>query len=35
MAELKTKRNKGDVETFLNSVPDEKKGGTVSPSWNL
>ena len=25
MAELKTKRNKGDVETFLNSVPDEKK----------
>ena len=25
MAELKTKRNKGDVEAFLNSVPDEKK----------
>jgi len=25
MAELKTKRNKGDVETFLNSVADEKK----------
>ena len=25
MAELKTKRNKGDVETFLNNVPDEKK----------
>ena len=24
MAELKTKRNKGDVEAFLNSVPDEK-----------
>ncbi len=25
MAELKTKRNKGDVETFLNNVPDERK----------
>jgi len=25
MAELKTKRNKGDVEAFLNSVPDERK----------
>jgi len=25
MAELKTKRNQGDVEAFLNSVPDEKK----------
>jgi len=25
MAELKTKRNKGDVEAFLNSVADEKK----------
>jgi hypothetical protein len=25
MAELKTKRNKGDVEAFLKSVPDEKK----------
>jgi hypothetical protein len=25
MAELKTKRNKGDVQAFLNSVPDEKK----------
>ena len=25
MAELKTKRNKGDVEAFLNSIPDEKK----------
>lgn len=25
MAELKTKRNKGDVEAFLNNVPDEKK----------
>ena len=25
MAELKTKRNKGNVEAFLNSVPDEKK----------
>jgi len=25
MAELKTKRNKGSVEAFLNSVPDEKK----------
>jgi len=25
MAELKTKRNKGDVEPFLNSVADEKK----------
>ena len=25
MAELKTKRNKGNVESFLNSVPDEKK----------
>ena len=25
MAELKTKRNKGDVEAFLNRVPDEKK----------
>ena len=25
MAELKTKRNKGDVKAFLNSVPDEKK----------
>ena len=25
MAELKTKRNKGDVEAFLNSVQDEKK----------
>jgi len=25
MAELKTKRNKGDVKVFLNSVPDEKK----------
>jgi len=25
MAELKTKRNKGDVEAFLNSVPQEKK----------
>jgi hypothetical protein len=25
MAELKTKRNKGDVEAFLNSVPDDKK----------
>jgi len=25
MAELKTKRNKGDVETFLNNVSDEKK----------
>jgi len=25
MAELKTKRNKGDVEAFLNSVDDEKK----------
>lgn len=24
MAELKTKRNKGDVEAFLNSVSDEK-----------
>jgi hypothetical protein len=35
MAELKTKRNKGDVEAFLKSVPDERKnGGTVSPSWN-
>ena len=25
MTELKTKRNKGNVEAFLNSVPDEKK----------
>lgn len=25
MAELKTKRNKGDVQAFLVSVPDEKK----------
>ena len=25
MVELKTKRNKGDVEAFLNSVSDEKK----------
>ena len=25
MTELKTKRNKGDVKAFLNSVPDEKK----------
>jgi len=25
MAELKTKRNKGDVEAFLKSVPDERK----------
>lgn len=25
MAELKTKRNKGSVETFLNSFPNEKK----------
>ena len=25
MAELKTKRNKGDVDAFLNSIPDEKK----------
>ena len=25
MAELKTKRNKGNVEAFLNSVEDEKK----------
>ena len=25
MAELKTKRNEGDVEAFLNSVADEKK----------
>jgi Domain of unknown function (DU1801) len=25
MAELKTKRNKGDVEAFLNSVSNEKK----------
>lgn len=25
MAELKTKRNKGDVQAFLDSVPDEKK----------
>jgi len=25
MIELKTKRNKGDVEAFLNNVPDEKK----------
>jgi hypothetical protein len=25
MAELKTKRNKGDVDAFLNSVADEKK----------
>ena len=25
MAELKTKRNKGNVAAFLNSVPDEKK----------
>jgi hypothetical protein len=25
MAELKTKRNEGDVEAFLNAVPDEKK----------
>jgi hypothetical protein len=25
MAELKTKRNKGDVEAFLNSVPNDKK----------
>lgn len=25
MTELKTKRNKGDVEAFLNSVPDERK----------
>jgi hypothetical protein len=25
MAELKTKRNKGDVEAFLSSVADEKK----------
>ena len=25
MADLKTKRNKGDVEAFLNSVADEKK----------
>jgi len=25
MAELKTKRNKGDVEAFLNSVPDDRK----------
>jgi hypothetical protein len=25
MAELKTKRNKGDVQAFLNSIPDEKK----------
>ena len=25
MAELKTKRNKGDVEAFLNSIADEKK----------
>lgn len=25
MAELKTRRNKGDVKAFLNSVPDERK----------
>jgi uncharacterized protein YdhG (YjbR/CyaY superfamily) len=25
MAELKTKRNQGDVQAFLNSIPDEKK----------
>ena len=25
MAELKTKRNKGDVKAFLNSIGDEKK----------
>jgi len=25
MTELKTKRNKGDVEAFLNSLPDERK----------
>lgn len=25
MAELKTTRNEGDVDAFLNSVPDEKK----------
>lgn len=25
MAELKTKRNKGDVEAFLTSIPDKKK----------
>jgi len=25
MAELKTKRNQGNVQAFLNSVPDEKK----------
>ncbi|MGB7876642.1 MAG: DUF1801 domain-containing protein [Anaerolineales bacterium] len=25
MTELKTKRNKGDVEAYLNSVPDERK----------
>lgn len=25
MTELKTKRNKGDVKAFLNSVPDERK----------
>lgn len=25
MAELKTKRNKGDVKAFLNGVPDEKR----------
>ena len=25
MSELKTKRNKGDVEAFLSSIPDDKK----------
>jgi hypothetical protein len=25
MAELKTNRNKGDVDAFLKSVPDEKQ----------
>lgn len=25
MGELKTKRNQGDVEAFLNNIPDEKK----------
>jgi hypothetical protein len=25
MAELKTKRNEGDVEEFLNAIPDERK----------
>lgn len=25
MSDIKTKRNKGDVHAFLNSVPDEKK----------